>query len=330
MDKQQRQRLREDMKKACEKSDFDKVFELIRAGQDPRHALPGSQMPLHYAAFHGNLEVVRALVEEHGCNPQSVDKNKCTPLHYACYCGHRDIVKYLVTVQKCDPQIEDLEGNLPLHFACIHEVPNAFSVCLLASLLWLEESRSGHFEVAKFLLMECGCNVTESRTHGSPLVVHLACRYGTAAFVQFLVAQKNCSPNSCNKDGDTPVHLASKYAHVEIVRYLVDAKHCSLMQQNRDGDTPLHLACRFQHYETVQYLVRKQEDLTMVGNHLKELPTHIACCKDSPKIVQLVTSVSNVTAKAHNGATPLHIASGHGSLEVVKWLIEEMHCDPNI
>ena len=69
----------------------------------------------------------------------------------------------------------------------------------------------------------------------------------------------------------------------------------------------------------------------MIANHKKELPTHIACCNDSLEIVKLVTSSSNFLAKAHhNGATPLHVASAHGLLEAVKWLIEEMGCDPNI
>lgn len=334
MDDQQSQRLKKDMKTACEDNQFDKVFELIKAGQDPRHALPGSVTPLHYAAFHGNMEAVRTLVEEHGCNPQSVDKNRCTPLHCACYGGHQDIVKYLVTTQKCNPHLKDSEGNLPLYFACIHEEVAADSVRLLVydryGSLWFEEPTSGHFEVAKFLLMECGCNVTESHTHGPPLVVHLACRYGTAALVQFLIEQKNCHPNSRNKDEDTPVHLASKYGHVEILRYLVETKNCNLVQKNKNGNTPLHLACMFQHLETTQYIVKKQPNLIRVANHSKELPTHIACCYDSPKIVQLVTSDSNATAKARNGITPLHMASAHGSLEAVKWLIEEMHCDPNI
>jgi len=334
MDDQRSQRLKKDMKTACEENQFDKVLELIKAGQDPRHALPGSVTPLHYAAFHGNMEVVRTLVEEHGYNPQSVDKNRCTPLHCACYGGHQDIMKYLVTTQKCDPHLKDHEGNLPLYFACIHEEVAADSVCLLVydryGSLWFEEPTRGHFEVAKFLIMECGYNVKESHKHGPPLVVHLACRYGTAALVQFLIEQKNCHPNSRNKDKDTPVHLASKYGHVEILRYLVETKNCSLVQKNENGNTPLHLACMFQHLETTQYIVKKQPNLNRVANHLKELPTHIACCYDSPKIVQLVTSDSNATAKARNGITPLHMASAYGSLEVVKWLIEEMHCDPNI
>ena len=318
---------------ACEGGDFNKVFKLIKAGQDPNYTLQRSLKPLHYAAFHGNLEVVRTLVEEHGCNPRSAGMNKCTPLHYACYGGHQDVVKYLVTELKCDPNFKAQRGYLPLHLTCTDELPDDYSAYLFGQCgsLRSEKLTSGHYEVAKFLLTEGGCNVTGSKKCAPPLVVHLACRYGTAEFVQFLIEQKHCDPNSRNNNKDTPVHLASKYGNVEILRYLVEVKQCSVAQQNHDGNTPLHLACMFQFFETVQYLVRKQQDLTIIANRKKELPAHTACCKHSLDIVKLVTSPSNVTTKAHhNGATPLHVASEHGSLEVVKWLIEELHCDPNI
>jgi len=322
------------MKTACEKGDFEKVFELIKAGQDPKYALPWDQTrkPLHYAAFHGNLEVVRTLVEEYGCNPRSADKNNFTPLHYACYGGHKDVVKYLVSGQKCDPKVKPQKGSLPLYLTCIHEEPDNCSVCLFDRYgsLRPEKSTTGHYEIAKFLLTEGGCNVAGSKKHAPPLVVHLACRYGTVEFVQFLIEQKYCHPNSQNKDKDTPVHLASQYGNLEILRYLVEVKQCSLVQQNKDGNTPLHLACMLQHFETVQYLVMKQQDLIMIANHKSELPAHIACCKDSLELVKLVTSPLNIIAESHNGATPLHVASEHGLLEAVKWLIEELHCDPNI
>ena len=339
MDKEESQKSAEAMKTACEKGDFEKVFELIEAGQDPRHTLPWDQKrkPLHYAAFHGNFKVVRRLIEEHGCIPHSVDVNNYTPLHYACCGGHNDIVKYLVNEQNCNPSAKGHERNRPLHFTCMHEILNTYSINVHVMGFGYHSikdqepmSGPGHYEVAKFLLTEGRCNVTGSKKHARPLVVHLACRYGTAEFVQFLIKQKTCCPNSQNKDKEVPVHVASKHGNVKILRYLVEMKHCSLVQKNKDGNTPLHLACMFQCIEVVQYLVRKQQDLTMVANHNGALPTHIACCEHSLEIVKLVTSPSNVTAKDNNGATPLHIASACGSLEVVKWLIEELHCDPNI
>ena len=324
--------LKQLMRTACESGDFNKVFKLIKAGQNPNYALHKSLKPLHYAAFHGKLEMVRRLVEEYDCNPQSAGMNNCTPLHYACYGGHKDVVMYLVIEQKCDPMFKAQKGNLPLHLTCIHEVPDNYSVYLFGqySSLRSEKPTDDHYEVAKFLLTEGGCNIIGSKKHAPPLVVHLACRYGTVEFVQFLIEQKNCDPNSQNKDKDTPVHLASKYGNVEILRYLVEVQHCSLIQQNKDGNTPLHLACMFQHFATVQYLVWKQQDLIMIANHKKELPTHIACCNNSLQLAKVVTSPSNVTTKSHNGATPIHVASAHGLLEAVKWLIEELHCDPNI
>ena len=105
-----------------------------------------------------------------------------------------------------------------------------------------------------------------------------------------------------------------------VVKYLVTKQRCdphlkSNEKQNKDGNTPLHLACMFQHFETVKYLVKNQPYLTMVANHDKALPVHLECCEDSPETVELVTSALNVIAKGRNGATPLHVASSHGSLQ---------------
>ena len=304
MDKENCQKLREAMKTACEDGDFHKVFDFIKDGHNPKHSLPGSQKPLHYAANHGNLDVVRMLVEVHGCNPQCADKYGCTPLHYAC-CG----------------------------------VPEAKTAGNMCSFCWSKEPSSGHFEVAKFLLscsvthrMKFRKHSTKSRMRGNaaPLVLHLACRYGTAEFVKFLIEEHNCCLSTTNMNKDTAVHVASKYGHVEILKYLSEEKLCSIMLLNKDGNTPLHLACKYQHFGAVKYLVSKRLNLTMVVNRAQELPTHLACMQGSLEIVKLVTTSSNILVKAHNGATPLHVASLHGSLEVVKFLIEEMHCEPSI
>ena len=293
MDMEESQRSKAIMKTACEEGDFKKVFELIKVVgiQDKPCQEKKKRKPLHYAAFHGNLEVVRTLVEEYGCYPRSADTNRCTPLHYACYGGHKDVVKYLVTEQShCDPKVKDNEGTHPLQLVYVHESDYCYTYnysLVSYSLQRHKELTSGHYEVAKFLLTESGCNLTGSKKHAPTLVLHLACRYGTVDFVQLLIEQKNCHPNSQNKDQDAPVHLASKYGNVEILRYLVEVQYCSLMQQNKDGNTPLHLACMFQHLETMKYLVEKQQDLIMVVNHDKALPAHVACCQGSLKLLLL-------------------------------------------
>ena len=89
------------MRTACEEGDFEKAFELIKGGQNPRQTLPGSLKPLHYAAFYGNLEVVRKLIDKHSCNPRSADMKKCTPLHYAAFHGNLEVVKALVEEYGC-------------------------------------------------------------------------------------------------------------------------------------------------------------------------------------------------------------------------------------
>jgi len=205
MDERNSQSIREAMKTACEDGDFDKVFEFIDAGQNPSHFIPGNRNPLHYAACHGNLEAVRMLVEVHGCNPQCIDKNGYTLLHYVCYC----------VPETTGSNSESLFGRY---------CPQWYAK-LIASI--------GHFEVAKFLLTEGGCRITKFRKHrtksrkhrmksrkhrmkshkcgkATPLVLHLACRYGTAEFVKFLNEEHKCCLSTTNFNGDTAVHVTGK------------------------------------------------------------------------------------------------------------------------
>jgi len=94
---------KEKLQSACEDGDFDTVLKVIGEGCSPRRLLKDGLQPLHYAAAHGQLDVVRTLVDKHHCDVACKDKKCCTSLHYACYYGHSDVVKYLVNGQMCSP-----------------------------------------------------------------------------------------------------------------------------------------------------------------------------------------------------------------------------------
>lgn len=105
--------------------------------------------PLHYAAFRGNMDVIKFLIE-HGseidtCNNEGLsvlhlaaqgnktsvmiffverynldirktDKIGSTPLHWASYLGSEDCFNYLLTLNP-DINKQDIEGLTPLHLA---------------------------------------------------------------------------------------------------------------------------------------------------------------------------------------------------------------------
>ena len=52
---------------------------------------------LHCAAYHGWLDVVKELIEEHQFNPDCKDNDDNTPLSKARSNGKQDVVEYLET-----------------------------------------------------------------------------------------------------------------------------------------------------------------------------------------------------------------------------------------
>lgn len=75
------------------------VSRLLDAGEDPdRYNPPGAHAhatPLHHAALHGHLEVVRQLVERGARTDLRDTVHQATPLGWAAHAGHRDIVDWL-------------------------------------------------------------------------------------------------------------------------------------------------------------------------------------------------------------------------------------------
>lgn len=69
-------------------------------------------MPLHQAAFSGNLAVVKLLVER-GADLSAGCKDKDTPLHYAAAQGHCRIIRFLAS-KGADLRVKDRDGESPV------------------------------------------------------------------------------------------------------------------------------------------------------------------------------------------------------------------------
>ena len=67
--------------------------------------------------YPATLSIVKSLITEHNCHPNSQGPQGCTPLHFACTFGHMDIIQYLINEVGCDPAVTDNEGDMPLHTA---------------------------------------------------------------------------------------------------------------------------------------------------------------------------------------------------------------------
>jgi uncharacterized protein len=96
----------------------ERVRELVEGDAELLRARSSDTFtPLHYAAFFGQPDVARVLVER-GADPNAVADgfDRVTPLHSACAAGDREIAAVLLE-HGADPNARESGGFTPLHAA---------------------------------------------------------------------------------------------------------------------------------------------------------------------------------------------------------------------
>jgi len=78
----------------------------------------GKPAPLHVASRNGNLEMVKALIEN-GADVNSRDSSQNTPLHLACENGNLKMVMVLLE-NGATIDAKNIDKDTPLHFACLN------------------------------------------------------------------------------------------------------------------------------------------------------------------------------------------------------------------
>ena len=84
---------------------------------DPNTKDTWERTPLHWACHNGYDHIAQYLINEQHCDPMSKDYWNKTPLHLACINGHAHIVQYLLSTGKVDPLARDTDGRTPMYYA---------------------------------------------------------------------------------------------------------------------------------------------------------------------------------------------------------------------
>ena len=302
------------------------------------------ELALHIACREGSLELVKLVVSK--CTKVDAKTTKgVTPLHLACEHGSNEIVRILTKEKHCDQSIHNKNGESALHIACRKML--LVNVKLLTGcdansqttdgLTPLHEACMTHSaEIVEYLLCERHCNPDLADKEGNT-ALHLACTRGNVESATFLTQKSQCDQNIRNSEGELALHVACKLTvrtdeerSRQNTLVKIVSSDCNPNIQDNDGDTPLHLAIRNEAREIVKYLVLVKKCDTTISNDSGMLPLHIACrsCADF-KTIELVGSKCP-DAINKNGDTPLHIACQGSKLEVASFLIEKLHCNPNI
>jgi ankyrin repeat protein len=297
---------------------------------------------IHEAAKSGDLEKVKALLEENSNLVFGKDTDDRTPLHWAAARDHKNAAELLLA-NKANVNAKDDAGWTPLHAGV----------------------QFGYKEMAGLLLAH-GAEVNAKNEDGqTPL--HLAARSGSKDLVELLLAhgaQVNAMNNKGGKrinstpilndhkeavmnmredDGRTPLHDAALNGHKDVAELLlahgakVNAKNVDYVDMKRldeklrrldssdyiepDGLTPLHLAVVNGHKDVAKLLLANKAAIN-VKSREGHTPLHLAARMGHKDVAELLlTGKAEVNAKNIFGQTPLHDAARNGRKDMAELLL---------
>ena len=188
--------LTEELLRAAETGDADRVAELLAAGVDPHAAGRPRATALHVAAYRGHQQVAQLLLDRGAdANAQThLEYGYSGPLHGAAGGGDVELARLLIK-HGAVVDLGDRWGCAPLHGA----------------------AECGHVEMVEFLL-DNGARVNGQGFHRQkPL--HYAARAGHLDVVKTLV-RHGAEVNVQRKDGSTPLSRALEEGYMEVAEFL--------------------------------------------------------------------------------------------------------------
>ncbi|XP_047467949.1 ankyrin repeat and SOCS box protein 2-like isoform X2 [Mugil cephalus] len=251
-------------------------------------------IPLHDAAYCGQLECLKALLRAH---PGSVDKRTLqeqTALLLAVSCEHLACVRCLLEAG-ADPDICSHNKETPLYKAC--ELENVDMVGLILSN---------------------GATVNQRCGRGWTALHEAVSRNNTEICDMLIRAGATLNPP--NTYCVTPLIVAAQQGHIRALCYLIE-KGADVNMQTCDGVTALHEASKEGHREAVALLLTKHADANKPTNS-GLLPLHFAAQHGHHEIVALLVSVTSRTMLRHSWISPLHLAAEHNRHAVAAVLLK--------
>ncbi|XP_061651573.1 ankyrin repeat and SOCS box protein 2-like isoform X3 [Phyllopteryx taeniolatus] len=251
-------------------------------------------IPLHHAAFSGQHECLRTLLNAH---PGSADKRTLqeqTGLLLAASGDHLPCVKCLLE-SGADPDISNKNKESPLYTAC--RLDNVDMVCLILSF---------------------GASVNQRCPQGWTALHQAVSRNNTATCDILIGAGATINPS--NTYSITPLIVAARLGRLKALNYLI-GKGADVNMQTCEGITALHEASKNGHKEIAAVLLSTNADANKTTDS-GLLPLHVAAQHGHQEVVRLLVPVTSRTRLRHSGISPLHLAAEHNRPQVAAVLLK--------
>uniref|UniRef100_A0A1X7TR60 Uncharacterized protein n=1 Tax=Amphimedon queenslandica TaxID=400682 RepID=A0A1X7TR60_AMPQE len=226
---------------------------------------------VHISVERGHLNVLKYLIDNNYCNPNTISHQDCTPLHVAVAANKDEILQYL------------LSKSIP-----------SMSIVWLREIKCLLDSPHDIYNNPHNAVL---INV-QDKDGNTPL--HVACQHGRQNMV-LLLLKASLSNNDLlitNKKGQTPLHLAAASGHKDTAEALLfsvtgsSTHHNLLTATDNEGSTVFHTACSHGHIDVFLYLYSIHPDGINTLDNRKCTILHAAYIEDFYDIYEKMEQLS--------------------------------------
>ena len=259
----------------------------------------GGRSSVHEAAWSGSTSVLSYIISHYNLNTNDPDKIGCTPLVYSCWSDSINAVQYLINNHNSDPNITDNNGMTPLHYSCRH----------------------GHIDITQYLIEVQHYDINKTDNEGT--LVHHAAWSGNFDLVQYLITEQGLSPTAVDKNGSTALHYASLSLNLSLIKELITSYQLDPHQAGSNGKLPIHYAAESGDILLLELYVKTYKCSVNVTDYDGWNIVHYS---SSQGHIHFIKHIVNQYPELRT----VHILVEEGHLNVLKYLIDNNYCNPNV
>jgi ankyrin repeat protein len=233
------------------------LMKIHRVNVHKRDERPNGNTPIHHAAEHGQLAILKYFMEEKHGEVDCTNNFKQPPVFLAVLNRHYPVIVYLAEERNADLGMIDHKNNNILYMAV-----NANDLSIIKYVL----------DKRQVLL-----DVNYKNIFGDTLLSRAAL-LGRYEIVKYLVSVKKVDVNIADDWGKTALHSAARGNHLRIANFLLE-HGADPRARGEDGKLPLHEATNDKLTQFLENAATKPRERRSVPVQHQRTPPPVACTR---------------------------------------------------
>ena len=239
--------------------------------------------PVHWAAWAGNLEVLRCMVEQDGLSLLLMSgADGHNPLQLAIQMNRTDCVRYIVKTCPVSIKLPDKRGQNAIHQA----------------------AKTGNTEIFNYLITRADTEDIHAQDEkNGNTALHLAATRGYVEVVEVLLNVSDQILDIKNNNLSNAAHLAAISGHLSVLKQIVRRKSDTMFELENEGCTPLHFALHNGRVECVNWLLSNAS----IRKNLTRLDLFSTLISPDAQCQSLLAKARKAVAEPHRSEAPRHL-----------------------